>query len=808
MATYRQDDTTYEDGYGELAITYMISDTWDGLFTSTSYAVKIIEPTKLKFKREQKIGQLALDEFKFKINETLFSYDDSTIIDSPKTQLDIERDLLSLCLASDVGSLTYIGVFINASATPTIGESIYVGAVNSKISFDDQFWHDDEYGVAPTPLREYDFESLPSEEAVFNHYSLQDIVDGIDSTWENTFVFNGRGFYKEGSVETRIPRLVHVHELFNKLVSVYEGLLLAGGFGTWNFSFANSKMDGKYSPVRWRRAFESNLFGPIVGGELLINSSLTRTVDIWNQIKIYDDEARELYISAQYIPDSSYGGPYVPYSVVKPNVNTGTDDRNEYNLTAAEDYLWQNIDRTENTFTGLLYSIATDLGLSLKFTFTAKRNVTISFVSKSAKASNSKIYLRDVSKASGEINELGKRDDNRKLRGSISYLIAEPNENNYKFSEVINQLDPHVASDGYPLFEKGVRDSGLKNTISIGATVWGTYGDLKWRPLEINTILAKGDANTGCVLKVVQIPYNMYLSDSSGNKIVLNKVIGNSVPYNSVSFSNQLYMKVDKRVGETNCPDTYYTQIGRLEIKEEGTDKYYYSLADYVNRTNTKDQEKYSTKYKLDIPYLMCASNSSDGSSPSIFNLGIDKIIEIDGLDYIIDEYEIDLQKLNVKLQISAIGRFEYGTATGRDDDGVVGFTIPSEVDDSPEIISDLTLRNSGIKEGEFVSRVSETEVERTAPLEAHYGRLLGVARHDADQDDPLTVQTSGDVEISWLSGSVNDAVFVKKVSATQNLSTTPITTKTVDEDLYAEVGRIVGTNKMRIGIKEHFVIE
>ncbi|MFA7327137.1 MAG: hypothetical protein WC121_10765 [Candidatus Kapaibacterium sp.] len=821
MATYRQDETEDEYGYGPLTISYIFSDTWDGLFASESYAINVIEPDKLKFKREQKIGQLALDEFKFKVSEAVFSKDDSTLVDDPKTQLDIEQEFLNLCLTTDKGSLFYVGVFFNSGSTPDISEAKYLGAVNSKSSFDDLYWPGDgEYGVTPTPVREYSFECLPSEEAIFDEFKLSEIVAAIDPTWESTFVFNGAGFYKEDPVfidplETRIPRLTHLHGLLNKLADVYEGLLLAGGYGVWSFTYKVSKIDGKFSPVRWGRAFESKLYGPIIGGKLTKNGT---TEYDYNRsgTKIYDDEARELHVCGSYIPDSAYKVPYISYSVVKPATNYPPDFRIEYNSTSAEEEQWQNIDRVDDTFTGLLYSLATDLGMSLNFEFTAQRSVQIEFVSKATKASNSKIYIRDVIKASGELYDAETRDANRKILGSIGYLLSEPMtpaptyDGSYgiPFCAIVNQLDPHVAKNSYPKDAFDPPRGASKNIVSIGASVWDTHGDIKLNTSGLNTIIPRLSANNVVVLKETQIPYNLYLSDSSGNRFVWDKVIGNSVPYNSTSFSNQLYMLVDKRVGETNSPASYFTQVGRLEIKEEGVDKYYYSLADFVNGTNTKDQEKYGTKYKLDIPYLMCASTSPTGTSPSIFNLGIDKIIEIDGLDFIIDDYEVDLQKRSIKLELSAIGRFDYGAAAGREDLGIAGLSIPAEVDDSPEVISGLTLRNSGIKDGEWVSRISATEVERTAPLEAHYGRLLGVARHDADEDDQLIVQTSGDVLISWLSGSVNDAVFVKKVSATENLSTTPITTKTVDEDLYAEVGKMVDTNIMRIGIKEHFVIE
>jgi hypothetical protein len=124
------------------------------------------------------------------------------------------------------------------------------------------------------------------------------------------------------------------------------------------------------------------------------------------------------------------------------------------------------------------------------------------------------------------------------------------------------------------------------------------------------------------------------------------------------------------------------------------------------------------------------------------------------------------------------------------------------------EVEKGLTLRNSGIKAGELVSLLSATEVERSEPKEAHYGRLYGFALHDADEDGTLNVQRSGKLVISWLSGSVNDRVYLRKVSAVQNLSTTPLASKTVDEDLFAQVGKLVDTNTIEINIGEHFILQ
>lgn len=803
MATYRQDETQYEDGFGDLTISYVFSDDWDGLFSSESIAIDIVVPSKIKFKREAKIGALALDNFDFSISEAAFSYDDTTVVSTPKTQLDIEKEFLSLCTGSSVGSLFFVGVFINTGETPDINKSLYIGAVDKEFSWEDILWNGNQFGSSPAPLRKYDFTCTPGQESVFDEIPLQEIIDEIDETWEDTYVFNGRGFYKKGSLECRIPRLVHSKELFLKLAETYESLLSANGYGTWTIEYSTAKMNGRYSPMRWGRGYIEHIAGPFISGIVKDKDNNIVNADQTKLSKIYDDEAIEMYIaSSTFVTNESKVFPYIPYCVVKPNIND-TNDRNEYNESAADKFLWQNIERVGDSFTNLLYAIATNLGLSVKFSFTGQRAIKIQFVNKQSIFDGEEIYIKDVTKASGENLLAEARDESKQLKGLMSYLVAEPVDE--EWSRVHNRVSPHTTSDGQPITTTKQRDEGVDNLLSIGAAVWQVDD-------RVHPGASPGYYIPNSLLFPYvygwRIPYYMHLSNTSGGKEIDGKAMGDSIIYNSVSFSNQMFMRLDKRVGETDCPDEYFAPIARLEVERDGEDKYFYSLADYVNGINKEDKEKFATKYKLEIPYLMCASTSNTGSSPSVLNLGIDKIITLDGKKFVIDSYEIDLQKRNVKLEMSAAGRFEFGDAAGRIDDKGSGTTQTGGGDDNADIVSGITIVNSDIKKGEFVSLVTATTVERSLPKESHYGRLFGVALADTDEDDEVLVQTGGEVTIDWLSGSVGGGVFLRDVSAVQNLSNTSLASFSVSEDLYAQVGRFIDTDRIEIDIKEHFVLQ
>jgi hypothetical protein len=826
MPTYRYDDTRIEDGYGSLTISFLFSDTWDGLFTSDSLSVNTVKVDKLKFKKEDKIGQLAIDDFKFSINEAGFSKDDSTIITGAKTQFDIDTDLLNLCLNSAIGSLCYVGIFVETGATPDIDDALYTGTVNNEHSGEDIKWNGSEWSSSPSPLRNYKFECTPGAESVLDVITATAVIDNIDSTWESTYVFNAPGFYKDTdgttTFESRIPNIVNFRLLLNELARSYVELLDDAGHGTWTLTFGLSKLAAKVSPVRWGGPKDDLVFGPLVRG-VLIKSGSTPT-QVVNPTMIYDDEAIELNIaSTSHVTDFDYNFPYISYSVIKPSENTDDIDRNEVNQESAQNFLWKNNSRVKDSFTSLLYSLATELKLIPKFEFTGQKDIKITFVSAKDLYTEDEIYIKDVTKASLEQKVSEKRDDAKKLNGLISYLIAEPTEEvdyegnpTFGIADVLNKLNPHFTEQGIPLRNKPpIRGEGVQNLLTIGAAQWEIN-----EPMTVNdgtnSILIKDLSYSDALLRFCAIPYNLHLSDDSGNKqmnfVTLytagSQYYGNAVPYNSVSASNQLYLKVDKRVGETNCPDTYYTQIGRLEIERDGEDKYYYSLADYVNGINHDDLINYSTKYKLTIPYLMGISTSPSGTSPSILNLGIGKRVQIDGLYYNVDSYEVDFDKRVLQIELVASGRYNYGEAAGKEDSKLGEVQGAEDESTGTEVEKGLTLRNSGIKAGELVSLLSATEVERSEPKEAHYGRLYGFALHDADEDGTLNVQRSGKLVISWLSGSVNDRVYLRKVSAVQNLSTTPLASKTVDEDLFAQVGKLVDTNTIEINIGEHFILQ
>ena len=792
MPTYRQTISYYEDGYGIVKKDYIVSDTYDGLFTDDYLSVDILTVSKVKMQREKSLGQLAQNEADFSIDESTFNSDDEVEIIPGKTQRQIDKDLLNLCIQSEKGSHAYVGIFINASASPVFSEAIFLGVVNPKEEWDDRKWNGTEFGTLPSPVRKYDFNCEPQQEATFEEESLS---EAIDSTTLQLDVFDGEGHYKTENYESRVGNLLNLNTALHKIKDSYANLLNLNGHGAWTFTFTTAEVDGEFTPVRWTNQLAEDIIGHFVRGELQENGVFQKKItQAWG---MYSDDPRQMYLvhsNPSYTGDDVF---FINAANIIKQPNT-TDDRQEYDEEIAENHLWQNIEKVDDSFTNLLYAIATELGMYVKFNFVNQREIEIQFQSKNSISQGQKVWIRDVEKASGERYQVEKREESRKSRGLNGYLMAEG------YDEVDNSLNPHFAKESE---KKKERSEGFVNLLGIGATLWTINNDKLKAWGGVNRIIAVDQQYNSSELLAPAIPMNTFLSDSAGNKLdTYAGLLGNAVPYNSQSLCKNLFMKVNKRIDEDYSPNTYYTHIGLFGVKRDGIERQYTELRDYTNSFNEEDLVKYGNKYKLTIPYLMSASTSSNGSNPSIFNLKVDNLIDIGALEYVIDTVEIDLEKHSVDLELSTTGRFSTSSIvfTGKTKNNSVQ---SSEDSGSSGAVIENHVMNTSIKAGEFVSRVTSTNYERALPTSDHYGRIIGVAINDAEIGETVSVQTSGVVNISWLSGSVNDAVYLRNVSAVQNLSTSPLTEKNNEEDLYAEVGRIVNTNKMEINIKEHFVL-
>lgn len=787
MATYRQDITYYEDGYGDVTINIIVADSYDNIFAASSKPTDVIEFSDIDFKNEAAIGQLSTDQANFEIDESTFSYDDDVVIDATDTQQDIDNEVLTLCKNSTKTSPSYIGVFLNTASTADIDDKLFIGAIDYDYEQEDLGWSGTEFSTTASPVAKYKFTTTPAQEALFDAISLQSVIDGVESTLI-TNAIDGAGFYSDGDYATKVPGMINLNVLLHNIANSYEAELSSAGYGTFNISFSECELDGQWLPTRWKLAKPSQLYGQIVDW-VEVTDTVAKDQDQYAEYN-YSDATKIKLVGTSSSSLDGYSAFHVNINNVIKAESLGVSYRNEvYPDTAEDSFLWQNNPRVDDSFTNLLYALATDFGLKLELTFTNQTDIQINFKPNS-ELDTTQLYIKDVEKSSSKRFGLEEREADKRVIGVTSYLSLEADNN-----PIPNKALPQHTAEPTPDFNN--KKSGQNSLVGIGPILWRTNDTIRYNNSD-NGIIQKSGADIYS-MKGMTIPYNTILTNS-GSEV-------NYVQYNSTSLTTQLFMYVDKLAGESYAPASYYTPVFIYTVEQDGNTRAFSRLEIYRDTVNNYDIREYGKELSLTVPFLMAFSTSSSGTSPSIKNLGLNKKIVYDTVEYVITGYKINLQDKKVELSLENTGRFDYSNVISITDGNKKNSSVQSTDEEDEETVTFTYTADGAISQGEFVSLKTASTVERSQASNTHYNRLLGVALNDAADTEGVSVQVSGKVSISWLTGSVNDAVYIRDISSTENLSTTSLTGVSGSEDLLAQVGTITDTNEMRINIKEHFVL-
>lgn len=802
MATYRQTKTVYESDYGDVTVDIILADTYDNIFTDEYYTIDIIDFKDVDKKLENAIGQLSTDEATFEIDESTFKMNnDTTIVADSKTQLDIDNEALELCTTSTSTAFNYIAIFVNTDATPSFDDALFIGAID--FDYDEEYltWTGDDYTTTRSPLKKYKFKTTPVQESLFDAISLQTVIDAAKTeilTYNHNAQPNG---YNDGNWDSVTLNTIQFDRLLKILTDEYVTQLDSAGYGTFTITYADCTLDGTMHPIRYKKPLADNIYGHIIYFDLAARQyTLENSPD--DAYDVYGDEG----VTVKLIKTSGVASVHerliIPTSVVLtaadlPNVGS---IRTEVLTETAEKSRWQENTRVADSFTNLLYALATDFGLALEFVFTSQTEIEIRFIPKS-ETTQSQLYIKNAEKASSKKFQLEQREEEELPKGVVSHLAKE-----HKVLEVIgNTASPtHVTT---PAKEYAEGKNTPKSLVAIGNAVWKfnnqSHKSNLSPDLTSNGFMPKSTLGDPYLeIHGLTIPYNTVL------RYIPTGAYSNTVAWNSTSFSQALYLDVAKRSGETYAPATYVTPIGMYRVKQDGTDTDYLTLDEYRRSVNNFDLRTYGRELNLTVPYLMAFSNASNGAGADIKNLTIGRKIVLDTVEYVVTGFKINIQDWKVDIKLENTGRFNFETSSLTSDYAGKGNSVQSTSNSDDEAIEERTYTASGaITAGQLVSLKTATTVEKAVCVNTHYNRVIGVALNDATDTEGVNVQVSGKVEISTLSGSVNDAVFLRDVSGTVNTSTTQLTAVTGSEDYYLEVGRIVDTNIMQINIKEGFVI-
>lgn len=758
MPTYRQITRLYEDGYGEVIILLTVSDTYAGLFATTGQInvdVLGIESSK----RDLDIAEMAMveDELKMIIDETAAeSADDVAAV---TFVLD----------AQDGETKRFVGVFLQPADVdaPLIAELEYSGIVRPEMSAEDVLWSGARWSAAPSPMRVWTCTVKNFFEGVIDQYALRDLiygrqpnnpshpdyVKGIDYlTFAASNIYN-RLAYSTTSWEVYQENLAPLNKLMRALADNLEDTLSAHGFGTFTIDLAESPLGVWMSPAVYH-SYGLNTHMRNEAEPYTIDFDLEREPRLGDTSELY-----ELYIA---------WGNVMPEMVESPPGVEGNTEK-EFSVLSCE------------TFVDFLYRLALCLGMYVRFEFVTATNLRISFSSRAGVVRH-EIWIPDAEKAGLDVGPTG-AGENRTFRGFAFSMAAEGTKANHGASWYHFDTNRKLYLESDLTKAHGKKEGD--NLLFTVAPVMRRFG----KATGVHTSWSGGCMPHNALAK--------YLPTGEIFKIETHVTSG---------ITNQLYMNV----GTVGSPQIL--PVASVRVKIAGRGDIYYSLHELINDLSGRDTGFFETEYELTVPYLCSIRKSADGTHADDDggrgrwrNLDLGCELTLDGTEYVVVGFERKYRTLETTMRLHRLSRFAFSQDTT---------TITAEVAQhgegvyAPGDTAEVSLEaGEAIAAGDAVSVRSNGKAYRALALNSDYGRVIGIAGHDAAADESVRVQLTGIVTHAAYSFTPGSRVYLRSVAyGNPNVESNRLVAMTTTEDMYMEIGTALSSSSFRIEPGHQFV--
>ena len=825
--TYRQIINYYEDGYGSVDITFIVSDTKDGLSSETFTEIDLVTINDVKKAVEVSTGVLSEDEATFEI-EDIFADTEANIN---------ARTFILQALNASIKRFVAIHLH-SADETASIGNQLFYGIIVPETKAEDLHWNGSAYTTSPAPIRKWSFTVRPLATQLLDNVLIKDIIDEIPASFWTTNASDRQAYYNDGTISSRFSELINLNLVIQKICEVATDKLADLSLGTYAIECPVVETNCLFRPTRYNNysiylqrdyTFSSPLapltppakfgvlgftqeihknigFTNILGNVPFIRSS------VWNQIAfpgqrevdffpIDDTDTRALKIGFDTIDNDN--SPYVSQRVFFSTVRGSENEEAMPNELNSEEHKRNLCYTDDTTLTDWLFLVAYNFGFFLRFDYEDDGSKLI-ILFEPRKQSNTQTYLSDAISANLETNFVNESESEKEnIAGQGFYWTAEGID---QYVDKITEIKTRNKNQNKLLFT-------VSPNFYAGAKLYypfkhGSY----WQPPENRFAL-------GVSLQPHNFKY-IKVSDSTINERFID----------TTSLHTAIYMKVSK-YDETNTKEatSYFTTAGQVVAEQNGAVVNYNTLAGYINGLVVFDKTYYKTQYSLTVPYLMQFSDSSTGANKDFTYLQLLNNIVIDGVTYKVVDITYNLQDATTQLTLHNSSRFNFADTISEmplSDNNVAGISF---VNDTP--ITNAFPTAFEIEAGNVVYVVYNADpalniVFKAQPLKSKYEYRFGIALNntlDAVSETEYSlclVAFDGEVvEIDYLSeiGSVGDTVYLKAtLGSDRNLTTeTPLSyddsslltsISPSDKKLWCEVGKIIETNKLLVNIKKWII--
>jgi len=767
MATFRQVSTIHEDGYGEVTVLIVLSNTVAGLYaTEGTKETNVFLIGSSKKDLEVSAGTQAQDEL-------------SITVDAASVATENDAEALAYFRDAQDSSLNrFIAVYINTAELPDPpdpDDCEFFGRIDPELKARDIKLQGDEWGTDWNPDREWDANASTFMDISFDDIKLKDLiygneelnVTGIDEDWEDDNVSDRLSYFRSdnddfieslfGLREAKQEGLVNLSALLRKLADNFEQTLLDQGIGTFSVVIDDIELDMKFSPARFS-----------------VQDGWDRTLNVFRknrllfEYKVKADDAVSCFLGDSHATtDDSI---FVSYRLAKPG------DKGESEFT---------YDKFE-TFTDLLYGVAESLNLYVRFDVTESSTLHVSWISRQSIEDAPQIYIRDTTSGSLDLSVSPKEDRERHIGLATKYSMDGPDEFWMDSQTPRGSSKRHQSESG----------KGLHPPLTTGVTLLNLSDRFDERPNFIVTQDFIG-----------QIPHNTkFYTDGSPSDLGLQ----------SFDVSSLIYVCVEQN-GEyiNDTAEKIFLPVRKVHATVEGSDRTFDCLSEYVNEQNARAEGFFSASYEVEVPFLMGFSENSDGSSPSwkALRLGRRTTIEEEGVprEFIVVGIERNYQAVTTKVKLHRASRFAFTPASGLDEDEVVtiggGFTPGTSTHGVRGTIIHECIADGDIAMGDAVLVLNQDDaglvhVRRATSTEKDCGFTIGLALSSALDGDAVEIQTSNRFECIDYSFVAGLPVYVRTSTLpAHNLSQDLLTARTSTEDAVITVGLADSSSSVVIGL-------
>lgn len=769
-----------EDGHGEQTVWFAVSDSHSELQGEEGAETDIFTLESIKKDLNTDEGSFAVDEL-------------TLTIDHLSCSGESDENAMYFCLdAADTKVSRYVAVYFGEA--PSFENLLFLGKISSKITGSDKLWSGAEWSPQVSPKRSYKFTAYSFDAALLEKATLEgDLYRSDGSRIDNVYdslraddwsavkeIFDYKACYSIDNVDFPTVYNFPLGNLYKVVVKYLEeaSRMLTDYTGSnVGFSLGECSLGVKTNPIKITLGNQTLPFA---------------------KLGIAEVEPMELKLSESDGDGFGWSSAFVHRKMIDPQLGlAGELNADEAARVSGEKpYSFKSAENVS----ALLYELVRCFACYLFAEYGQDGNVQLSIKSRSELVENDFTYIIGAEEAAYDTSSVLSKEDTA-YYGSANNSATDGFD---IFSTKFQSWQP-VPSQSFEQSDKERKADERNKSTKYGRLLLTT---------SATGVRSESNEQWASPILATQRLNSPRWDDEPG--------IGSMPEYLHTALYIKRKVFEERDVQGLGVDADVWRPAMTIRASIDGASETFSTLTDYANRVMARDVQFYETEYNLTVPFWNAFSKNPDGSEQSWRNIGlgskvklvetvkrfiIDKWVSQDvERNYVVVGIERSLSKPETKLKLHNLERYAFGYWSG--EPGDVPLVRDPAIDSmwlSGGYVQYFVCEESTPK-GCAVMLSGSGGIVKSVASSASFGKTIGILIDDGLPGATVAVQTFGRVELDVydFQNLSNSQVYVRTAPNTAlNVSESPLTAKTADEDMVIILGKKESVNSFTIGMTE-----